>query len=86
MLVAQRVVDELQLAAGGRHDGDVVAAFGGDRLAERAQDGVPGQALNGFDHGPADQGAALLGDPAAVHRGIGLLVFGSQPEPVIFSV
>lgn len=60
MVVAQRVVDELQLAAGGRHDRDVVPTLGSDLLAERAQDGVTGQPLNGLDHGPADQGAALF--------------------------
>src|SRR5512142_2108600 len=81
VVVAQRVVDVLELAAGGGHDGDVVAALGGDLLPERAQDGVLGQELDRFDHGPADQGAALFGDAAAVHGGVGLVVARGQSGP-----
>ena len=38
-------------------------------------------ALHGLDRGPADQPAALLGDPAAVHGGVGLVVLRGQPRP-----
>jgi len=38
-------------------------------------------ALDGFDRSPAHQPGALFGDPPAVHRGIGLMVLGSQPDP-----
>ena len=43
--------------------------------------GVAGHALHGLDRGPAHQPAALLGDPAAVHGGVGLVVFRGQPGP-----
>jgi hypothetical protein len=43
--------------------------------------GVGVGALDGFDRGPAHQPAALFGDPPAVHRGIGLVVFRGQPGP-----
>ena len=42
---------------------------------------VPGQDLHRLDRGPADQPGALLGDPAAVHVGVGLVVLGGQPGP-----
>ena len=35
----------------------------------------------GLDRGPAHQLRALLGDPAAVHGGVGLAVPRSQPGP-----
>ena len=37
--------------------------------------------LNGLDRRPAHQPGALLGDPAAVHVGVGLVVLGGQPGP-----
>ena len=40
-----------------------------------------GQDLDRLDGGPADQPGALLGDPAAVHVGVGLVMFGCQPGP-----
>src|SRR3954470_21830665 len=42
-------------------------------------DSVRGHALHGFDRGPAHDPAALLGDPSAVHGGVGLVVFRGQP-------
>src|ERR671916_3069675 len=37
--------------------------------------------LNGFDRSPAHQFAALFGDPTAVDRGVGFMVFWSKPGP-----
>ena len=36
---------------------------------------------DGFDRGPADQPRALLGDRAAPHDGVGLVMLGCQPGP-----
>src|SRR4029453_4732332 len=67
--------------AGGGHDADVASAAGTDLVAELAQGGVRADPLDGLDRGPADQPAALFGDPSAVHGGFGLVVFGGQPGP-----
>ena len=40
-----------------------------------------GQRLHRLDRGPADQPGALLGDPPAVHGGVGLVVLRGQPGP-----
>ena len=81
MPVAQRVVDELEQITGGGGDADVAAAALCDALASLSGAGVLAGALCCFDGGPTDQHAALFGDPAAVHGGIGLVVFRGQPGP-----
>ena len=47
----------------------------------RRQPGPLLSPLDCFYRGPADQPAALLGDPAPVHGGVGLVVLRRQPRP-----
>jgi hypothetical protein len=44
-------------------------------VADLADLGVFTDSLDGLDGGPADQCAALFGDPPAVDLGVGLMVF-----------
>ena len=81
VVVAQRVEDELQLAAGRGHDGDVAPTPDRDLVAERADHADRGQPLHGLHDRPPDQGRALLGDPAPVYVGVGLVVAGGQAGP-----
>jgi hypothetical protein len=52
-----------------------------DPVPQRADPGGLGQDLHRLHRGPADQPGALLGDPAAVHVGVGLVVARGQPGP-----
>ena len=81
VMVAQRVVDELDLGSRGGHDADVAPAAGRHPVADATDPGVAGQDLHRLDRGPTDQSGALFGDPAAVHVGVGLAVLGGQPGP-----
>jgi hypothetical protein len=69
-----------QLAGGGDHT-NVAPAAACDLIAQLTQPVMGTDALDSFHRGPADQGAAHLGDPPAVNFGVGLVVFGSQPGP-----
>jgi len=60
VVVAQGVVDVLELAAGCGDGGDVLAAAGGDLVTERADQAGAGEDLDRLDRGPADQPGALL--------------------------
>ena len=62
MVVTQGVVDQYELAPGGGDLADVLAAAGGDLVADAADVTGRGQALDRFNRRPADQAAALLGD------------------------
>jgi len=53
----------------------------GDAFSKRPGRGVRPDHLDRLDRGPAHQPGALLGDPAAVHVGVGLVMLGSQPGP-----
>ena len=81
VMVAQRVVDELDLGSRGGHDADVAPAAGRHPVADATDPGVAGQDLHRLDRGPTDQSRTLFGDPAAVHVGVGLTVLGGQPGP-----
>ena len=77
VVIAQPVEDELELSSGGGHGADVaVAAAMSDLFADRADVTGIGQDLHRFDRRPPHQARALLGDPAAVHRGVGFVVGG----------
>jgi hypothetical protein len=52
-----------------------------DSIADLAEVGVRGHPLYGLDRRPPNKSAALLGDPAPVHGGVGLVVFRGQPGP-----
>jgi len=52
-----------------------------DLVTAPADAAVFAGALRGLDRGLPDQNAALFGDPAAVHCGVGLVVFRGQPGP-----
>jgi hypothetical protein len=58
--VAQRVVDVLDLPAGGRDAADVPAAALGDPLPQRTDVGVRAEVFDRLDRGPPDQPGALL--------------------------
>jgi hypothetical protein len=79
--VAQPVEDEFDEFPGGGDLTDVPPAALSDLVADSAQATVFVGALDGFDRGPAHQPRSLLGDPPAVHRGIGLMVLRGQPGP-----
>jgi hypothetical protein len=77
VVIAQPVEDELELSSGGGHGADVaVAAAMSHLFADRADVTGIGQALHRFDRRPPHQARALLGDPAAAHRGVGFVVGG----------
>ncbi len=69
-----------QLPCGGDHP-DVAATTRADPVAVSPEQGMTGHALHSLDRGPAHQPGALFGDPAAVHRGVGLVMSRSQPSP-----
>src|SRR4051794_11496633 len=69
-----------QLTGRGDHT-DVAPAAGADLITDLAKPVMLADALDGLHRSPADQGAALLSNPPAVHFGVGLVVFGSQPGP-----
>ena len=75
------VEDEFDELAGGGDRADVAPAALSDLVTNLAQAAVGVGALDGFDRGPTHQPATLLGDRSAMHRGIGLMVLGSQPGP-----
>ena len=79
MVVAQGVVDVLELVAGSGDDTDVAAAAGGDPVPDAADVAGLGQDLDGLDGGPADQSGALLGDPAAVD--VTVICVPGDPDP-----
>jgi hypothetical protein len=79
--VAQRVEDELQLASGRGYGADVAAATVGNPLPQHPGHTSGWDVLDRLDRCPADQPGALLGDPAAVDMGIGLVMLGRQPRP-----
>jgi len=81
VMIAQRVEDVLELLPGRGHGTDVAAAPGGDPVPHPTHLGVSGQHLDRLHRRPADQTRALLGDPAAVHVGVGFVVLGRQPGP-----
>jgi hypothetical protein len=71
-----------QLAGGGDHT-DVAPAAACDLIAQLTQPVMLADALDSFHSGPADQGAALLGDPSAVNFGVGLVVLGVSPAQLL---
>src|SRR3954452_18489293 len=81
LAVAQRVVDHFDQVTRGGGDADVAAAALPDLVASLTGAAVFAGALRGLDRGPSDQHTALLGDPAAVHGGVGLVVFRGQSGP-----
>ena len=81
MSVAQPVEDQFDEFSSRRDDADVAPAAGADVVAELSQAAMGAGTLDGFDRGPAHQFAALFGDPTAVDRGVGFVVFWSQPGP-----
>jgi hypothetical protein len=81
MVVPQRVEHVLDLLASGGDHTDVAAAAGTDSVADRPDPAGPRQDLYRLDRGPSDQPGALFGDSAAVHMGVGLVVFGGQAGP-----
>jgi hypothetical protein len=81
LAIAQRVVDQADQVTRRRGDADVAAAALPDLVASSTGAAVFACALRGLDRGPTDQHAALFGDPAAVHRGVGLMVFRGQSGP-----
>jgi hypothetical protein len=72
VVIAQAVEHQRGQLAGGSDDADVAAPPGPDLVAGLPEAGVRGHALHGLDRGPSHESGALLGDPAAVHGGIGL--------------
>ena len=80
--IAQGVVDQADQVAGGGGDADVAAAALPDLVSALAGAAVFAGALRGLDRGSPDEGAALFGDPAAVHGGVGLVMFRGQPGQV----
>ena len=79
--VAHPGEDQFDELSGGGDLADVGSAALSDLVADLPEPGVLAEALDSLDGGPADQCAALFGDPPAVNLGIGLVVFGSQPGP-----
>jgi hypothetical protein len=69
-----------QFAGRGDHT-DVAPPAGADLVADPPEPVMLTDALDGLHGGPADQGAALLGDPPTVDLGVGLMVLGSQSGP-----
>ena len=77
VVIAQPVEDQLELSSGGGHGADVaVAAAMSDLFADRADAAGLRHDLDRFDRRSPHQARALLGDPAAVHRGVGFMVGG----------
>ena len=81
MVITQAVEHQHDQLTGGGHDPDVAATPLTDPVADLSEPGVRGNPLNGLDRSPADQGRALLGDPATVHVGVGLVMGRGQPGP-----
>src|SRR5271169_4059360 len=82
--VAHRVEDAGEQLAGRGDLGDVarlLAAAGDDGVLELVHRGAGRGALDRLDQCPAQRPRALLGDPAADHLGIGLIVPRGQPGP-----
>jgi hypothetical protein len=79
-VVAEGVVDQLDQLARSCHGADVAAAAGRDPIAVGSEPGVGAEALHGLDRGPADQPAALFGDPATAHGRVGLVMLWRQPR------
>ena len=78
-MISQAVEHEGDQFSGGGDGPDVAATTLTDPVSTTAKPGVRGHALHGLDRGPADQAGALLGDPAAVHDIVGLVVRGVSP-------
>ena len=83
MAIAQPVVDQGEQLPSGGHDTDVATAAGTDPVPDLPEAGVLADPLHALHRGPADQPAALLGDPPTVERGVGLVVFGGQPAQLL---
>jgi hypothetical protein len=82
MVVAQPVVDQLELFTRRGHRADVaVSAALSDPFSESADKAGLRQNFHRFDGRPPHQPGTLLGDVSAVHGGVGLVVSGSQPRP-----
>ena len=79
VVITQPVEHQGEQFAGGGHDADVAAAPGGDPVPVLPQAGLAGDALHGLDRRPAHQPRTLFRDPAAVHGGVGLVMFRGQP-------
>ena len=81
MPVAQSVEDEGEQFAGGGDHTDIASAAGSDLVADLPEPGAFTDSLDGLDGGPADQFAALLGNPPAVDLGVGLMGVEESSRP-----
>ena len=81
MPVPQGVVHVPELLPGGGGLADVAAAAVPDSVFQPPRAGTRAEGLNRLDRRPPDQPGALLGDPAPMHVGVRLVVFGGQPRP-----
>jgi hypothetical protein len=79
VVVTQPVEDQGEQFPGGGHDADVAATAGGDPIPVLPQAGMGADALHGLDRRPAHQPRTLFRDPAAVHGGVGFVVFRVSP-------
>ena len=81
VVITQAVEHQCDQVAGGGDHADVAAPPRADPIAALPEAGVRGHALHGLDRGPAHQPGTLLGDPATMDGGVGLMVFRGQPGP-----
>ena len=71
MAITECIEDQFDQLPGSGDGADVAASARRDPLPHRRKPGAFLGPLHRFDRGPADQPASLLGDPAAVHGGVG---------------
>lgn len=79
LAVAHAVVHEVQQLASDRDSRLVLAAALGDAVVVADQLGATAGVRDRLDGRPPNQAAALLGGPAAVHGGVGLVVLRCRP-------
>ena len=79
--VTQRVEDVFDLLPGGRDRADIAAPALSDPVPNGTDPGMGADTLDRFHRRPADQPRSLLGDRAAAHVGVGLVVLGGEPGP-----